>query len=37
MRIGADAKRLLDAAANRSRRSVTALSATDPLLFAFQA
>jgi len=37
LRIGSDAKRLLDAAANRSRRSVTALSATDPLLFAFQA
>jgi len=37
LRIGTDAKRLLDAAANRSRRSVTALSATDPLLFAFQA
>ena len=30
------AKRLLDIAANRSRKSVTTLSATDPLLFAFQ-
>jgi uncharacterized protein (DUF1778 family) len=37
LRLGADAKRLLDAAANRSRRSVSELPATDPLLFAFQA
>jgi len=29
-------KRLLDLAANRSRRSVTPLMASDPLLFAFQ-
>lgn len=35
LRLGPDAKRLLDTAANRSRRSVTALPATDPLLFAF--
>ena len=31
----AEAKRLLDAAANRSRCSVTPLQRTDPLLFAF--
>ena len=31
----AEAKRLLDAAANRSRRSVTPLQRADPLLFAF--
>ena len=31
----AEAKRLLDAAANRSRHSVTPLQWTDPLLFAF--
>ena len=30
------AKQLLDAAANRSRRSVTILPASDPLLFAFR-
>lgn len=37
LRLSPDAKRLLDTAANRSRRSVMALPTTDPLLFAFQA
>jgi hypothetical protein len=37
LRLGPDAKRLLDTAANRSRRSVTALASSDPLLFAFEA
>lgn len=36
MTLTPDAKRLLDLAANRSRRSVTPLFATDPLLFAFR-
>lgn len=35
LELTAEAKRLLDAAANRSRRSVTPLQRTDPLLFAF--
>ena len=36
LHLGPHARRLLDAAANRSRRSVMALSDTDPLLFAFK-
>lgn len=34
--IATDERRLLDAAANLSRHSVSALNATDPLLFAFR-
>ena len=35
LRLSQAAKRLLDDAANRSRRSVSALTASDPLLFPF--